>query len=114
MNNLVYDINHSGSGGLNRAYANVGAELFKGFSLGATASMIFGKIQQKRDVVFSQSDILNRRDEYTYTARDYKYDFGFQYLTEMGTKNLILGATYCPESNLSARNSGGIYTYDVI
>ena len=111
--NLVYDINHNGSGGLNRVYANVGAELFNGFSLGATASVIFGTIKNKRDVTFSQSDILNRRDEYTYTARDYKYDFGFQYLTEMGTKNLILGATYCPESNLNSRSSGTTYSYDL-
>ena len=89
FNNLAYDINHSGSGGLNRAYANVGGA-FKGFSMGATASMIFGTLKQKRDVVFSQSDIFNRRDEYSYTTRDYTYDFGVQYLTNIGTKNLIL------------------------
>tara|TARA_Y100000589_G_scaffold153443_1_gene146149 strand:- start:1992 stop:3287 length:1296 start_codon:yes stop_codon:yes gene_type:complete len=113
LNNLSYDINLSGSGGFNRAYVNAGAELFKGLSLGATVSMIFGTIQQNRDVVFSQSDILNRRDEFTYTARDYKYDFGFQYLTEMGAKNLIIGATYCPESNLNSRSSGTTYSYDL-
>ena len=113
LSDLTYDINHSGSGGLNRAYANVGAELFKGFSIGATASMIFGTIKQKRDIVFSQSNIFNRRDEYAYTTKDYTYDFGVQYLTNFGNKNLIFGATYCPESNLSASNSGVIYTYDV-
>ena len=111
--NLVYDINHNGSGGLNRVYANVGAELFNGFSLGATASVIFGTIKNKRDVTFSQSDILNRRDEYSYTARDLTYDFGFQYLTNVGKKNLIFGATYCPELNLRAWNKGVVYTYDM-
>ena len=109
----MYDINHNGSGGLNRVYANVGAELFNGFSLGATASVIFGTIKNKRDVTFSQSDILNRRDEYSYTARDLTYDFGFQYLTNVGKKNLIFGATYCPESNLRAWNKGVVYTYDM-
>ena len=64
--NLVYEINHRGSGGLNKAYANIGAELFNGFSMGATASMIFGTIKNKRDVVL-QSDILNRRDEIIYS-----------------------------------------------
>ena len=77
MNNLAYDINHSGSGGLNRAYANVGAELFKGFSIGATASMIFGTIKQKRDVVFSQSDIFNRRDEYPILRKTMLMILGF-------------------------------------
>ena len=113
LGNLAYDISHSGSGGLNRAYANVGAQLFKGLSIGATASMIFGTIKQKRDVVFSQSDIFNRRDEYTYTTKDYAYDFGFQYLTNIGKKNLIFGATYCPKSNLRAWNKGVVYTYDM-
>ena len=112
-NNLEYDVNHSGSGGLNRAYANLGAELFKGLSVGVTASMIFGTIKNKRDVVFPQSDILNRSDEYSYTTRDYTHDFGIQYITNVGKKNLIFGATYCPESNLRASNRGVIYTYDV-
>ena len=111
-NNLVYNVNHSGSGGLNRIYANIGAELFKGFSLGATASVIFGTIKNKRDAVFSQPDVLNRRDEYTYTARDYSYDFGVQYLTKVLEKNLIFGATYCPESNLRASYRGATFTYD--
>ena len=112
-NDLVYDINHSGSGGLNRAYANIGVELFNGLSIGATTSMIFGTIKNKRDVVFSQSDILNRRDEYSYTTRDLAYDFGVQYLTKVGQKNLIFGATYCPESHLRSWNRGATYTYNI-
>lgn len=110
---LVYDVNYSGSGGLNRAYANIGAELFNGLSIGATASMVFGTIKNKRDVTFSQSDILNRRDEYAYTVRDYTYDFGVQYQTTVLEKNLTFGAAYCPESNLRAWNRGVVYTYDV-
>ena len=110
---LAYAVNHSGSGGLNRAYANFGAELFKGFSIGATGSMIFGTINQTRDVVFNQPDVLNRRDEYTYTVRDYIYDLGLQYQTSLANKNLTVGITYCPEANLSASNRGAIYTYDI-
>jgi len=110
--NLVYEINHNGSGGFNKAYANIGAELFNGFSIGGTASMIFGTIKNTRDVVFLQPDIINRRDENAYTVRDLTYDLGVQYLTSMGGKNLIFGATYCPESNLRARNSSVVYTYD--
>ena len=68
--------------------------------MGATASMIFGTIKNKRDVVFLQSDILNRRDENSYTVRDFAYDLGVQYLTNIGGKNLIFGATYCPENKI--------------
>lgn len=111
-NNLLYNLNHTGSGGLNRVYANIGAELLKGFSIGATASMIFGRIKNKREAVFSQPDMFNRRDEYTFAARDFTYDFGVQYLTKVLDKRLIFGATYCPESNLRASYSEVTYTYD--
>ena len=113
LDSLGCVVNHSGSGGLNRAYANFGLQLFKGLSIGATASMIFGTINQERDVVFTQSDILNRRDQYTYTTSDYTYDLGVQYQTTIANKNLTLGATYCPEANLNASNKGAIYTYNV-
>lgn len=113
LDTLTYDVNHSGSGGLNRAYANIGAQVFQGLSLGATVSMIFGTINQKRDAVFSQSDILNRRDELNYTAVDYIYDFGVQYQAKLGSKNMTFGATYCPEANLRASNKSVIYTYDI-
>ena len=113
LNDLTYDINHSGSGGLSRAYTNIGAQLFKGFSVGATASMIFGTLIQKRDILFSQLNALNRRDESSYTAKDFIYDLGVQYQINLGNKKVIFGATYCPESYLSASNSKVIYTYDV-
>ena len=46
---LNYTINHNGSGGLNKAYTNFGIEL-NDFSFGVTASMIFGTLNQKRDL----------------------------------------------------------------
>lgn len=110
---LNYTINHNGSGGLNRAYTNFGIEL-DGFSFGATASMIFGTLNQKRDLVFNDSQELRRRDESSYNVRDLKHDFGFQYQTNISDKQLTIGATYSPETTLNAKTKEAIYTFDII
>ena len=110
---LNYTINHNGSGGLNRAYTNFGIEL-DGFSFGATASMIFGTLNQKRDLVFNDSQELWRRDESAYNVRDLTYDFGFQYQTNVSDKQLTIGATYSPETTLNANKKETTYTFDII
>lgn len=110
---LDYTINHNGSGGLNRAYTNFGIEL-DGFSFGATASMIFGTLNQKRDLVFNDSQELRRRDESSYIVRDLTYDFGFQYQTNISDKQITIGATYSPETTLNAKTKEAIYTFDII
>ncbi len=111
---LNYSVNHNGSGGLNRAYANFGFELIKGLSFGATGSMIFGTLNQKRDLIFEDEHTLNRRDDNSYNVRDYTYDFGVQYQLDIADQHLTLGATYSPQASLDATNKGAIYTYDIV
>ena len=111
---LTFTNNYVGSGGFNRAYTNIGASIFKGFSLGTTVSLVFGTINQKRDVLFSHPETLNRRDEYSYTVIDYMCEFGAQYQTGFFGKTITFGATYFPQSNLNSTNKGYTYTYDVL
>ena len=110
---LDYSINHSGSGGLNRVYANIGVELLEGLSVGATGSMIFGTLNQQRDLIFEDEFVLNRRDHNSYYVRDYTYDVGLQFRKNIVDKYFTLGLTYCPQFNLNASNKGAIYTYDI-
>jgi hypothetical protein len=111
---LDYSINHSGSGGFNRAYANVGIQIVEGLSVGATGSMIFGTLNQQRDLIFDDQYVLNRRDDNSYYVRDYTYDAGIQYQKNIGDKYFTFGATYSPQFSLNASNSGAIYTYDIV
>jgi hypothetical protein len=110
----TYDVNHSGSGGIHRAYINLGLELFDGFSLGATGSSVFGRLKRQRDVVYFQDDYLNRRDENTYTVRDFVIDFGAQYQLSVKEKTVVLGASFQPQSNLKADAIDLTYTYNVL
>ncbi len=113
-NSLPYDVNYSGSGGINRAYINFGLDLFQGFSLGATGSSVFGRLKRQRDVVYFQDDYLNRRDESTYTVGDLVLDFGTQYQINIQEKKIILGASFQPQTNLKADVEDLIYTYNVV
>ena len=111
---LNTNIDYIGSGGLNRVYFNIGAELFKGISIGATANMIFGTLAQRRDLSSDEPNFINRRDESLYTVKDFSFDAGIQYQVDIKDKQLIFGATYSPQASLSASNKGAIYTYNIV
>ena len=114
LDTLNTNIDYIGSGGLTRAYLNVGVELFKGLSVGVTANMIFGTLSQRRDLWSDEPNFINRRDESLYRLRDYSFDAGVQYQVDIRDKQLIFGATYSPQTNLAASNKGAIYTYNVV
>lgn len=111
---VAYNVNYKGSGGFNRAYVNFGLKLFKGLSVGASGNMIFGTLNQQTDVVFDHETAINSRDDNAYYVRDFTIDGGLQYQTTWDDKYLTVGATYTPESNLNASNSGATYTYNII
>ena len=111
---LNTNTDYIGSGGLNRAYFNVGAELFNGFSLGVTANVIFGTLVQQRDLWSDEPNFINRRDESIYTVKDVSFDAGIQYQTNIEDKQFIFGATYSPQANLESHNEGAIYTYNIV
>ena len=86
LGNLAYDISHSGSGGLNRAYANVGAQLFKGLSIGATASMIFGTIKQKEMLFFHNQTYLTEETNTLIPLKIILMTLGFNICPKLGVK----------------------------
>lgn len=109
-----YSINHSGFGGLNKAYANLGMKVHKNLSVGASVAMIFGSLGQKRDLSFDNTDFLNRRDISTLYIRDYVFDFGAQFKKFINEKKLVLGATLSPQAALKGTEDSFIHTYDVL
>jgi hypothetical protein len=111
---LQTNTEYVGSGGLNRAYFNLGANVYKGFSLGLTVNMIFGTLKEQRDLWSEEPNFINSRDENNYTVKDASFDVGAQYQTMYKDKQLIFGATYTPQTSLDASNSGAIYTYNIV
>ncbi|MBQ7419261.1 MAG: hypothetical protein IJV17_00815 [Prevotella sp.] len=85
----------SGEGGLRQAYLGLGYELFKGFSLGANISYLWGSFE--RSIVVSSNDSYVKTLTKTYGAdvSSYKLDFGVQYKQQVSEKDhLTVGATF--------------------
>ncbi|CAM1371922.1 hypothetical protein [Tenacibaculum xiamenense] len=100
----------TGSGGTNRLYAGFGAYLFKGFSVGAEASFIFGNIENN---IFNQKNnvSLGTKYEEELNIRGGQFKFGAQYETELKNKlKFNTGATVVLESDLSATGSERLYS----
>ncbi len=117
--------NHNGDGGLTRAKAGIGLQLFKGFSLGADFVTYFGTISRYASQVvtpvggqsFRSIEESNRLE-----VADITMDAGFQYdIWRTANRMLTLGGTFHPETKLKgtfrrqiavAGQSGSIYSDD--
>lgn len=85
---------YTGSGGLYQPYAGLGWQPFKGLSIGATASFIYGDIDHEIVIDLTNSDKDNIKT-YNATFRSYKIDFGLQYYATIAKKHdFVLGAAY--------------------
>jgi hypothetical protein len=97
--NDFYDINFSGTGGINRFYWANAVELFKGFSVGVNSSYYFGSISHTESTNFL-----------TITSNQYinkiHFDFGLLYTRVFGnyTKATVGGIYGYETDNIIARN----------
>lgn len=86
---------YNGSGGIHQALLGVGWNPWKGLSVGANISYLWGSYD--RNVVVSNSDSYVRTLTRTYSANvtNYKLDFGVQYEYPISKDNhIVLGAVY--------------------
>ena len=90
-----YTNTYSGSGGLHQVFLGAGVELFKGLSIGANFSYLWGSFT--RSVVNSYNDayINTLSKSYSADVRSYKLDAGLQYQLKVSKDDqLTIGATY--------------------
>ncbi len=100
----------SGDGNISQAYVGVSGRPFKGFSIGANISYLFGNLTNTNTVVpeSGSSGIF----ETMLKVHDYHLSFGAQYAIEWNKKHTItLGAVYSPGKTLLGRAYTS--TYDV-
>ena len=101
--NTTYTNTYNGNGGIHQAFIGIGWELFKGFSIGANGSYLWGSYD--RSVVNSYSDpYVNTLSKYYSTeVNSYKVDLGVQASIPLSKKsNITFGATYSLPHNLGA------------
>lgn len=86
-----------GEGSLQQIIAGIGWRAFKGLSVGANVSYLYGDIDHTVTKSFNTVNSLSSIRGTKITVRDYKLDFGVQYQLNLNEKqNVIVGATFQP------------------
>ena len=93
----------TGLGGLSELFAGVGWQPFKGFSIGANFSYLFGTTTNTTTVENVTSTQFTRNLE----VRDWNMKVGLQYAFNLSKKNkVVIGATYSPKKSLHGTAMG--------
>lgn len=83
-----------GTGGLRQVTAGLGYTPFKGFSVGANLSYIYGEIYHYIYNQYNDSNISPYTKQYRSDITTYNIGFGIQYLAHIGKNKFVVGATY--------------------
>lgn len=92
---------YDGNGGITQIYVSYGHEIFKNFSVGASASYLFGTI--KRSTFNYEEDILTQNKiTQSNWITGFKFRFGFNYAFPVVKETMFfMGATYDFSANLT-------------
>lgn len=93
--NLIQTETYTGNGGLHEVYIGLGWAPVKRISLGANVGYLWGNLEHKGSIAFSETGANSSLLFYESDVRTYKVDFGLQYEQPLGKNNsLTLGLTY--------------------
>lgn len=96
----------SGDGGLHEVYAGIGWAPFKPLSIGANVGYLWGEISHTAKMTYSESSINTNRQVYSADIRNYKVDFGLQYVQPINKKNTVtLGVVYGLGHKINCRSN---------
>ncbi|MBP3537421.1 MAG: hypothetical protein J6J93_07775 [Muribaculaceae bacterium] len=87
-----------GNGSLSELYVGIAGRPFRGFTVGANISYLFGTTLNETYAVLSssQSSVFQKQFE----VRDYRLNFGVQYSLPLAANRLTFGLTYAPGKTL--------------
>ena len=87
---------YNGVGGLRQVTAGLGYMPFKGLSIGANISYVYGEIYHYVYNQYSDPNITSRTRMYRCDVSTYNADFGIQYQGVINKNKFTIGATYQP------------------
>lgn len=91
-----------GSGGLHQIYVGAGYMPFKGLSVGANVSYLYGTISRSLSTTFDNQTIYPYTEKNELIVSSYKVDFGAQYSLNLGKKRVLnLGVVFSPGHGLN-------------
>ncbi|CAM1370471.1 conserved hypothetical protein [Tenacibaculum sediminilitoris] len=101
---------YTGEGGANKLYASFGIYAYKGLSVGAEASFIFGSIDNS--ILNQRTNVaLATKHEESFNVRGGQFKLGVQYKTELKNKlKFYTGASLTLATDLSSKGSERMYS----
>lgn len=104
-----------GTGGISQAFWGNSIQPLKFLSLGVNTSYLFGTMDRGMKVTFPDSaNLISSLVNTSITVNDLYFDFGAQFhiaLDSIRGVNLVVGAIYSPEQELSARGNRMVQSY---
>lgn len=101
-NSTTHTETYSGSGGLRQLYFGVGYMPFKGFSIGANISYLWGSYDRYMTNTYSDANVKTITRLYYAEPSSYRLDAGLQYTLKVSKKDEVtLGATYTMGHDMS-------------
>ncbi|MGP8214644.1 MAG: hypothetical protein ACLQQ4_03690 [Bacteroidia bacterium] len=91
-----------GSGGINQVHLGLAYSPFKGLSIGANGSFLFGYLNYQENVVYPLNiSAYNSQENENVNVHGFTYDFGMMYtLPEMGRWQAVVGGTFAVGNNI--------------
>lgn len=116
INNELVEYSYEGSGGLNQLYATAAKEFGESFSLGVSASYIFGRLLDQKRVVYNKdysANFFNSLDQSSKNVGDLYLETGLQYYTDLNEKyRMVVGLFAAPQANLKAESNQIVGSYE--
>ena len=94
---------YNGTGGLTQPFISIGWGITDNFSIGVTASYLYGDITHNISNNFTDNNISSTSRQYNLNVSNYKADFGLQYSKTISEKrSFTIGAVYSLGHDLDA------------
>lgn len=103
---------NEGYGGINKVFWSNGYEFLNHFSVGVTASYLFGSITNKNIILGQGTSIYLSKNYNTFYSNLY-FDYGFQYYASVSKHwDFIIGATFSNQQSLNTETNVNILNLD--
>lgn len=109
-NTTTHTETYSGTGGVRQLYFGIGYMPFKGLSIGANISYLWGDYTRIMSSTYSDANVKTLSRVYYAEPSSYRLDAGLQYTAKIGKKdNVTIGGTYTYGHKLA----GAVGMYDI-
>ncbi len=99
---ITTTVSNDGTGGVRQFMAGLGWRPAKWLSVGANFSYLSGDINHYISNTYSSSAVQAREKRYSTELSAFRYDLGVQGTIPMGSRSLVIGATFAPAQKLKS------------